>query len=121
MYLNYYWKDMEVNRVVYSNSNLPHTKAFVEDVSYEFEVNIKVEDIVAYIMPLDLKLNRHKNHESVVEYGFAKLYITKTVKYFEEQGFDLEELENDDDFVDFMKDRYEEQALESWQATNDIL
>ena len=33
---------------------------------------------------------------------------------------DLEELENDDDFIEFMKDRYEDVAYEEWENSNGI-
>ena len=83
-----------------------YPKYIQTDIEYEYEVNIKKYDIVDYLMPQGEK-----------DKGKANYYMTKMLEFLLECGaVDESELENDEYFVEFMKERYEEQAKEEWES-----
>lgn len=107
MKIRYHWEQLKIN---YPKGYIK--KYEIKDVDYDYYVNIKVEDVVQFLMPLKL--------ESFKEKSTAHFYLTKAIEYLtEETKVELEDLEDDPLFVEFMHDRYEDEAFEEWQASND--
>lgn len=119
MTLTYEWKDVEVN-VLNDYGDVPHTHREIRTVRHDYDVNIKVQDIVAYLMPYDLSHAKNKTPEQSKEIANANFYMSKALDFLiDNDACDLEELEHDSYFYDFMKERYEEEAWEDWQECND--
>ena len=121
MTLHYEWKGLYANVDCTTPSNLyPRTKKEKVDVSYDYEVVVKVRDIVAYLMPYSLTHKKEKTADEVNEIRIANFYMTKAIEFLQYSGAaELEDLESDEYFVEFMKERYEEDALESWEDYNE--
>lgn len=123
MTIKYHWENMKVNVEVgvYNVAALaPMTKEVIRDVDYDYECKIKTEDVVAYLIPYNLSHAREKTKEQVNETQLANFYMSKAIDYLlENTCIDLEDLERDTYFVEFVKERYEEKALEEWEETND--
>ena len=115
MTIKYHWENVEVH--------IPcgdRTKTKIRDVDYEFDVNVKIRDVVQFLMPCDLTHKKHKTKEEANEIGLINHYLTKAINYLtKETTVELEELKNDPDFYSFMKDRYEDSAWESFQDENE--
>lgn len=101
MHLHYYWENVEVNyECDYGGYSLsPHTRTRVQDVEYDFYVDIQDEDIIEYI-----------NGDKETSIRLLDLL---------HNCIDYDYLEEDDDFVDFMKEKYEDEAWEEWEEGND--
>lgn len=121
MLVSYHWEKMKVNVECNNQKSVsPHTKTVVRDVDYEYEVVIKVRDIVDYLMPYNLSHKKNKTQEEVNETRLAVYYMKKMFNFLQDNSaLDLDELENDDYFKEFMHDRYKESALEEWEKYND--
>ena len=117
MEIRYFWENMEVNVGDY-----PHSHTEIRDVEYYFDVQVKTRDIVDYLMPYNLgKQNKKKTQEEVNECGLANYYMTKAIDYLlDNLSIDLDELEQDEYFVEFMHDRYEDRALDNWEEENEL-
>ena len=93
-------------------------------VEYEFSHYIQDEDFAEYLLPLRLQPYYKPNltNEEVVEKKHAMIYIKKTLQYLYEQGMDLEEiLEDDEFFIEFIKDKYNDKAYMEYCEDNDDL
>lgn len=114
---------MKVNIECDTGGISPHTRQVIRDVDYDYEVDIKTQDIVDYLMPYNLsKSNKHKTADEVKEVGLANYYMTKALDFLIHGlslSSELDDLESDEYFVEFMRERYEEQALEEWEESND--
>ena len=120
MTIRYCWENMKVNVECDTGGIAPHTRQVEMDVDYDYEVVIKVRDIVDYLMPYNLSHKKNKTQEEVNETRLAAYYMEKMFNFLQENSaLDLDELENDDYFKEFMHDRYEESALEEWGESND--
>lgn len=122
MTLRYHWENKTVN-VECGNGICPHTRKVIQDVDYDYERTITTQDIIDYLMPYNLsKHNRNKTSEEVKETALANYYMKKALDfliYGLSLSTELDELENDEYFVEFMKERYEGDALEEWEEYND--
>lgn len=114
MTLRYLWKDMEVN-IPNNYGETPHTHKEIRDIEHEYDRVVKTNDICDYLFPNLLK--KGLTPSEIMSIGF---YMRKVANFLQESAkCDLEELESDEYFVEFMKDRYEEQALEEWRERNE--
>lgn len=77
--------------VICDNGDYPRTKPITTDIEYDFEVEPTQKDIDDY-------------------YGGNKPSV-----------IDIDSLEEDDDFYDFMKERYDNKAFAEWGESNDEL
>lgn len=109
MIIKYFWESMVVNVPCrYSN----HTRQVVEDVKHTYWVNISTQDIVQFLLS--------NEHLEPREKGFANYYMSKAVAFLVGNlSLDIDELEKDESFYDFMKERYEKDALEDWEKDNE--
>lgn len=119
MTLTYEWNNVEVN-APNNYGDYPHTHKEIRTVRHSFDVNVKVRDIVDYLMPYDLTHTKNKTLEQSNEIALANFYMTKAIDYLKDNiSCDLEELEEDEYFVEFMKERYEDDAWEDFMEGND--
>ena len=115
MTLTYEWENVKIN---YRKHQEVYTK--VKDVKYDYEVDVKIQDIVDYLIPFHLTKKKEKTREEITELGLANFYMTKAIdELITYARCDLEELESDEYFVEFMKERYEDEAWESFQEENE--
>lgn len=114
MTIRYLWEDRVVNVASLTdnhNAISPHTKQVIRDIAYDYECNVKTRDVVDYLMPISLQQEEKRS---------AAFYMTKMYKFLEEVGaLDISKLEEDEYFVEFMRERYEQNAYEEWEETND--
>lgn len=104
MTLKYHWENVTVNHLICDGCLCPHTKPTVEDVDYDYDVDVTDDDILDY-----LSLNDD-----------ARMHAKEMFDFLNECGaVDYEQLSNDKDFVEFMTERYENDAREDFEAGND--
>ena len=110
MTLRYEWSDTRVN-VPHGN----HTEREEQEIDYSYDREIKVGDLVAYLTPMEIKGKKDLENERKCAY----YYMARAISYLKDMGFvELEDLENDEDFYEFMKDRYESEARKSFNEEN---
>ena len=116
MLIKYEWNDMQVNIPTDTGDIEPHTRKHIQDVEYSFEVEPTVEDLVDYLTP--------RRFDTIGERQAYKLGLKKMANFIQEHiNESLNELlednlEDDEYFVEFIKDRYEDRALEEWENGN---
>lgn len=100
MYLHYHWENVEVNyECDYGGNTLsPHTRSRVQDVDYDFWVDIQDEDIIKYI-----------NGDKKTSIRLLDLL---------HNCIDYDALEKDEDFVEFLTKKYENKAWEEFEESN---
>lgn len=119
MTLTYEWNNVEVN-VPNNYGNEPHTHKEVRTIRHDYWVKVKITDIVDYLMPYDLTHKKNKTTEDTKEIALAHFYMEKAIDFLKDNtDCDLEDLENDEYFVEFMKERYEEEAWQDWEESNE--
>lgn len=121
MTLKYHWNDVVLNVPdKYSHSDTPHTHQVTHDIDFEYDVVVRFGDIVDYLIPYSLKNKVDKDKLDDIEIAAANCYIRKTLLFLKDNdALDLEELEYDQDFKEFMHDRYESDAWEEFQESNE--
>lgn len=118
MLVKYFWEDVTLN-VENNYGTSPHTHKVVRDVEYDYDIDIKIEDIVDYLIPYHLE-QKEINSEEKLELRHAKTYMTKAIEFLVENcQIDLDELEQDETFKEYMKDKYESSAWEEFQERNE--
>lgn len=116
MYLIYFFNNISVSVLENAGTHInnqwfePHYRTEIIDLEYEFEVEIKFEDFFDFIKPYDFN---NWTEDKRLSYKRACKDI------FNSDWFRLDDLEEDEDFIDFMKDRYEDDAREQCQEDND--
>jgi len=119
MTLKYHWENVELHEEVDTGDIAPHTRKVIRDINHIFEVQVKIEDICEYLMPYDLANAKNKTEQQMKEISQANFYMNKAIQFLLDNGScDLDELENDEYFVEFMHDKYEERAWEDFQESN---
>ena len=114
MTLKYKWEKMKVN-VPNDSGDIPHTHVVIRDIEWYYDVNVKPNDVCDYLFPTHIRKS-YKPHE-INDIGF---FMRKVANFLQESAnCDLEELEKDQYFVEFMQDRYEQEALEDWEESNE--
>ena len=115
MTIRYHWENMPCN--VPSGS---HTKVVRQDVDYDYEHAISFNDICDYLMPYSLTRKKDKTKDEITETQLARYYMEKVLWFLKDNGaIETEELENDEYFVEFLHERYEQNAMEEWEEYND--
>ena len=119
MLIKYEWNNVECN-VPNNSGSEPHTHKETRTIRYYYDHDINADDVIAYLMPYDLTHTREKTKDQVNEIGLANFYMAKMIDYLLENTYiDLEDLESDTYFVEFMRERYEQDAWEDWERYND--
>lgn len=112
MTITYHWEDMVVNRECDTGDIAPHTRKEIMDIDYDYEVNYTIEDIIEYLLPYKMKDKTEKEN--------AKYFMKKAIEFLENNGcVDYDSLQDDSAFYDFLKERYENKALEQFQEENE--
>ena len=116
MTLKYHWEHQKI-----THPQGYFYKQSFEDVEYEIEITPTKRDIVDYLMPINLsKSNKHKTQKEISETQTAAYYMEKMFEFLEENNaIDLDRLEEDEYFVEFMHERYQVKALEEWEEMSD--
>lgn len=116
MTIKYHWEHVLCN-VVDKDTLEPSTHQEYKDIDYDYDRDVKVEDLVAYLMP-HIAHKKDKTREEINELQFANFYMTKAIDFMLEHGIDTTDfeiaLEDDQDFVEFMHDRYGYEAFAEW-------
>ena len=88
----------------------PHYRKEVCDVEYDFDIKVSYDDVFDYLCPSDFHKWSKEEQNAYVK-GFDALWDNNLVY--------TEDLEYDDNFYDFMKERYKEEAREAFDEEND--
>ena len=106
MWITYKWDNVIVNV-----DNGEHTKPVKMDIEYDYNVSVSEDDIVEYLLPnlkhTDLTMKDILNQECG---------IRKAVRML---GIDEDKLEDNQDFVEFIKKKYEDKAVEKFNNENE--
>lgn len=106
MWITYKWENVVVNV-----DNGEHTKPVKKNVEYDYDVSVSEDDIVEYLLP-DPKYCKITDNEI----AHQSCGIRKAVRML---GIDEDKLEDNDDFVEFLKERYEDKAVEKFNYENE--
>ena len=116
MYLHYVFEDIECevqyDEATHINNQWfePHYHRELCEVDYDYEVDITFKDFFDFIKPYDFD---HWKDDGRFAYERACRDVWNS------DWFSLDALEEDEDFIQFMKDRYEDDAREQCQEEND--
>ena len=106
MWITYKWKNVIVNV-----DNGEHTKPVKMDVEYDYDVSVSEDDIVEYLLPNPKHTSLSREDILNQECGIRKA--------IEMLGIDEDRLEDNDDFVEFIKKKYEDKAVEKFNYENE--
>lgn len=111
MIIKYEWSDMPV-QVLDSNqwgNDEPHYHTEYQDVEYEYSRYVSIADLVEYF---DLP-----NSSDDFRKGLRHAIVSLSLE-IEEYGLE-ELLEDNENFVDFMKEKYEEEARKEYERNHE--
>lgn len=106
MYIRYLFEDVIVNE-----PNGEHTRPVKRDVEHDFHVNVSHQDIIEYLMPKWLKNDEKTIFNCGIGIALCELDSCNAIDY--------DQLENNTDFVEFMRDRYREEAIKDFEESNE--
>ena len=116
MILNYVFEDVMCD-VLYDGATHinngwfePHYCKKLCEVNYDYEVDVTFKDFFDFIKPFDFN-HWGKDGRLIYERACKDVWDSDWLK--------LDELEKDEDFIQFMKERYEDKARERYQEEND--
>lgn len=115
MYLHYVFEDIECevryDEATHINNQWfePHYYRKLCEVDYDYEVDVCFKDFFDFIKPFDLN---HWKEDGQHAYERACRDVWNS------DWFRLDDLEEDEDFIQFMKDRYEDEAREKCEEDN---
>lgn len=113
MTLTYTWNiehtsfDSSINYVA-AGYYEPHYKTEVGEVEYEYDVTISPEDIYEYLL----------GNTKAPSQSYNQGFFNACEELFRLDLLRIDDLEDDEDFIEFMKDKYEEEALEKYYEEN---
>ena len=103
MWLEYHFKDIMCEVEVEGRGEEPNLIKKLCEVDYDYKVSISEKDIIEYLSPINFKdLSRD------FQVGF-KAGISYVIA---EDLFNFDDLEDNDDFINFMTEKYREKAYE---------
>ena len=109
MWLEYHFKDIMCEVEVDGGINEPNLIKKLCEVDYDYEVSISEEDIVGYLEPRNMKeLSR----------DFQVGFKTGIRHVIAEDLFNFDDLEDNEDFIKFVTERYQEEAHEKCMDEN---
>ena len=103
MWLEYHFKDIMCEVEVDGGINEPNIIKKLCEVDYDYEVSISEQDLVDYLSPRNFK---HLSRDFQVGFkaGIGHVIAVDLLKF--------DDLEDDEDFIKFMTERYQEEAHE---------
>ena len=108
MYLKYYWEDVPVQYLAGGRVE-PVYRTKLGNVEYEYEKDIGIDDVVAYLMPRLEDKEQRMLYRTALENMFDFLQQSDAIN--------MDELENDEYFVEYIHDKYEEEAFEEYKES----
>ena len=103
MWLEYHFKDIMCEVEIEGRGEEPNLVKKLCEVDYDYEVSISEQDIVGYLEPLYMKeLSR----------DFQVGFKTGIGHVISEYLINFGELEDNEDFINFMTEKYREKAHE---------
>ena len=110
MWLEYHFKDIMCEVDITTPLDIePQYKREICEVDYDYEVDISEEDIIEYLAPRNMKeLSRD------FQVGFETAISRAVV----EDLINFGELEDNEDFIWFMTEKYREKAYEKCEDEN---
>lgn len=106
MYIRYLFEDVIVNE-----PNGEHTKPVMRDVEHDFNVNVSHQDIIDYLMPKWLESKDKAIFHHAIGIALCELDSCNAIDY--------DQLENNDAFVEFLRDKYREEAIKDFEESNE--
>ena len=103
MYLEYHFKDIMCEVEVEGRGEEPNLVKKLCEVDYNYEVSISDEDLIDYIAP-----RNYKKLDRCFQVGF-KAAIGHAINA---DLINFGDLEDNEDFIEFMTERYQEEAHE---------
>lgn len=104
MWLEYHFDDIECEVDITTPRDIePQYKKEICEVDYDYEVSISEEDIIEYLAPINFK-----GFSFFFQIGF-KTAIGLAIN---EDLINFGELEDNEDFINFMTEKYREKAYE---------
>ena len=83
----------------------------IENYHYEYDIEVKPQDIAEFLV--DIRMDKH--HQNI-----SKNAMKQAIEYLlDNTSLDLDELENDEMFVEFIKDKYEDAAMQRLSEQNE--
>ena len=111
MTLKYKWFNVPVQKLSSVISAEPIYYTTIGNVEYEFECDTKLDDIIAYVMPNKYQVSKYDR--TMVRKVLTDMYVLFAMN----GALDINALDNDEDFVEFMKERYEDEAFDEYKES----
>lgn len=114
MILHYHWENVTVNVPYHPYGSKwvdQHTKPCIDDVDFDYEVDVSHQDIIDFLTPRWFEDDKKQVFKNAVGITLCELDGVSAIDY--------EQLENNDVFVEFMKERYEKDAIKEFEAGNE--
>ena len=109
MWLEYHFEDIMCEVQVEGGINEPNLVKKLCEVDYDYEVSISEEDIIEYLAPRNMKeLSR----------DFQVGFETAISRAIVEDLINFGELEDNEDFIWFMTEKYRKKAYEKCEDEN---
>ena len=102
MWLEYHFKDIMCEVEIEGRGEEPTLIKKLCEVDYDYEVSISEEDIIDYLAPRNFKLDQ----------GFQTGFKTAICHAINEDLINFGELEDNEDFISFMTEKYRDEAHE---------
>lgn len=110
MKLNYRFSNIMREVEIDGGINEPNLVKKLCEVDYDYEVSISEEDLIDYLAPRNMK---HLSYDFKVGFKTAIGYVIN------EDLINFGELEDNEDFIDFMTEKYQEKAYKQCQEENE--
>ena len=107
--LTYHWENVVLNVEKDTGDVAPHTRAEIADIDYDYYATITEDDIIDYLVPSTLREDDEKVYRRAIGHTITNLH----------DYINYDELAEDEFFVEFIKERYEEKAREQFDEENE--
>lgn len=109
VYLTYHWENVVINVERDTGGLSPHTRPVIADIDYDYEATATDEDIVDYLTPVVLREGDKEIYVRAIRHTLTNLH----------DYINYDELAEDEGFIEFLTERYEEKAREQFDEEND--
>lgn len=110
MWLEYHFKDIMCEVEITSPRDYqPFYKKQLCEVDYDYEVSISAEDLIDYLAPRNMKQ---------LSQDFQVGFETAIGRAIFEDLINFDNLEDNEDFIEFMTEKYREKAHEKCEDEN---
>ena len=109
MWLEYHFKDIMCEVEIDGGINEPNLVKKLCEVDYDYEVSISEEDLVDYLSPRNFK-ELSRDFQVGFKAGIGHVIAVDLIK--------LDDLEDNEDFIWFMTEKYRKKAYEKCEDEN---